>query len=96
VKRVNLPAWKKVGVAMEHIASGHMAGGSRVSPIKTLFPEHMTEEQVKAAVLVAYRNAKKAATQGNQVLLRGKCKNLEIDMWLNLETKTIETAYPVH
>lgn len=56
----------------------------------------MTEEQVKAAVLTAYRNAKKAATQGNQVLLRGQCEKLEIEMWLNLETKTIETAYPVY
>jgi RHS repeat-associated protein len=93
---VNLPAWKKVTVAMEHIASGHMAGGSRVSSIKTLFPQHMTEEQVKAAVLAAYRNAKKAASQGNRVLLRGQCEKLEIDMWLNLETKTIEAAYPVY
>jgi hypothetical protein len=96
VKRVNLPAWKKVSVAMDHIASGHMAGGSRVSSVKTLFPQHMTEEQVKAAVLAAYRNAKKAATQGDRVLLRGQCEKLEIDMWLNLETKTIETAYPVY
>jgi len=96
VKRINLPAWKKVGVAMKHIASGHMAGGNRVSSIKTLFPQHMTEEEVKAAVLAAYRNSKKAATQGNRVLLRGQCEKLEIDMWLNLETKTIETAYPVY
>ncbi len=96
VKRVNLPAWKKVAVSMEHITSGHMQGGSRVSSLKTLFPQHMTEDQVKAAVLAAYRNAKKAATQGNRVLLRGQCEKLEIDMWLNLETKTIETAYPVY
>lgn len=29
----NLPEWKKVSIDMDHISSGHMVGGSRVSPL---------------------------------------------------------------
>lgn len=37
LKAVNLPAWRKVTIDMEHIASGHMLGGSRVSPLRICF-----------------------------------------------------------
>ena len=57
IKAVNLPAWRKVTIDIEHIASGHMLGGSRVSPAKTLFPPWMDERNVEAAVRQAYRFA---------------------------------------
>lgn len=80
---------------MEHIASGHMRGGSRVSPLKTLFPEHMGLKQVERAVREAYRFGEKIGSQGERVLLRGRSAGLTIEMWVNRATKTIESAYPV-
>jgi hypothetical protein len=81
---------------MEHIASGHMAGGSRLSKLKTLFPEGMSAGQVENAVRQAYRfGAEKLATQGDRVLLRGRAAGMNIEMWVNRAEKMIETAYPV-
>jgi RHS repeat-associated protein len=93
-KPVNLPSWKKVAVDMEHVASGHMAGGSRVSKLKDLFPSHMNEAQVEKAIREAYRNAERVQTQGPRVLVRGTHEGLNVEMWVNTETKVIETAYP--
>jgi len=92
----NLPAWKKIAIDMEHIASGHMAGGTRVSNLKTLFSNYMSEKQVEMAVRNAYKNVTdKLQTQGERILLRGKTDSgLIIEMWVNTSTKTIETAYP--
>jgi len=36
-KAVNLPSWKRIAVDIEHIASGHMIGGERVSSLKLYF-----------------------------------------------------------
>lgn len=94
-KAINLPAWKKVGIAMDHIASGHMRGGSRVSPLKDLFPETMGRTQVERAVRQAYRFGKKVGGQGERALIRGRHEGLTIEMWVNRATKTIESAYPV-
>ncbi len=92
-----LPAWKTIAVDIEHIASGHMHGGSRVSSLKTLFPQGMTKDQVHKMVRSAYRNVhKKLLTQGDRILLRGSSNGTTIEMWLNKATKTIETAYPIH
>ncbi|MDZ7900627.1 MAG: EndoU domain-containing protein [Arcicella sp.] len=93
-----LPAWKKVTIDIEHIASGHMAGGSRVSSIKSMFPEYMTKLQVEKAVRSAYKNViEKLQTQDDRVLLRGISESgQKIEMWVNKATKTIETAYPVY
>jgi RHS repeat-associated protein len=94
--KTTLPAWKKVSVDIGHIASGHIKGGSRVSKLKTLFPEGMTSEQVLNVVIKAYRNVHtKLQTQGERILLRGDSDGTTIEMWLNITTKTIETAYPV-
>lgn len=45
----------------------------------------------------AYKNVhSKLQTQGDRMLLRGTASNgLEIEMWINKATKTIETAYPI-
>ena len=47
---VNLPAWKKIRIDMEHILSGHTVGGSRVSNNKTLFPAKMNQSQIEKAI----------------------------------------------
>lgn len=93
-KAVNLPAWRRIEIDMEHIGSGHMAGGSRVSPDKDLFPSSMDGGQVSQAVRQAYRNARRVETNGERVRVRGLAGDLEIDMWVNTKTRTIETAYP--
>ncbi|HEV2147523.1 MAG TPA: RHS repeat-associated core domain-containing protein [Longimicrobiaceae bacterium] len=95
-KAINLPGWRKISIDMEHITSGHMAGGSRVSPLKTLFPAGMSARAVERVVRQAYRNAgDKLASQGERVLLQGEYGGLTIQMWINRATKRIETAYPV-
>jgi RHS repeat-associated protein len=92
-----LPSWKKVSIDIEHIASGHMRGGSRVSNLKTLFPENMNQEQVYKTVKDAYRNVHtKLKTQGERVLVRGSSNGIEVEMWVNTNTKMVETAYPVN
>lgn len=94
-KPVNLPAWKDVAINMDHIASGHMPGGLRVGPRKDLFPDHMTRAQVESAVRQAYRYGDRLATQGPRVLIEGPGPGFRIRMWVNLEAKVIETAFPV-
>jgi hypothetical protein len=96
-KPVNLPSAKKVKVDMEHVKSGHMEGGSRLtqSGKKTVFPSNWTEKQVERAILNAYKNGQKLQSQGERVLVRGKSNGVTIEMWVNKTTKIIETAYTV-
>jgi RHS repeat-associated protein len=94
VKPVNLPAWRTIAIDIEHILSGHTAGGARVSVIKSLFPASMTEGQIEAAVREAYRFGEKVATQGERVVVRGQSGGLTIEMYVNTTTRSIETAYP--
>lgn len=54
----------------------------------------MTEKQIKKEVRKAYKNGKKIQTQGNRVKIIGKSGSRVIEMWVNIETKIIETAYP--
>ena len=93
-KPINLPSAKGVRIDMDHIVSGHLAGGKRASPMKSLFPEGWTPKDVERAVRSAYKNAKTLSTQGNRVLVSGICDRLRIEMWVNKLTRTIETAYP--
>jgi len=95
VKPVNLPSWKKVAVHMQHVLSGHTAGGSRVSSLKDLFPENMNATQIERAVRQAYRFGERVATQGDRVLVRGSAAGMQIQMWVNTVTEAIETAYPI-
>lgn len=94
-KPVNLPAWRKVFIDMDHIQSGHMSGGSRVSPQKTLFPDSMTNSQVESAIRQAYRFSSRVRTQDERTLVRGSASGLTIEMWVNRATGSIVTAYPV-
>jgi len=95
IKPINLPAWRTIEVDIEHIASGHMQGGLRVGINKDLFPVSWTVEQVETAVRQAYRYGERISTQGERVLVRGVYDKIEIEMWVNTETRTIETAYPI-
>jgi hypothetical protein len=94
-KLVNLPSAKKIRINMDHITSGHMKGGSRLSPGKSLFPEGWSHRQVERAIMNAYKTAKRTQTQESRLLVRGTSNGVTIDIWINVVTKTIETAYPV-
>lgn len=95
--KMTLPAWRKVGIDVEHIMSGHTVGGSRVSNLKSLFPETFDAAQVEKTVRSAYKNVHtKLVTQGDRILVQGTAENgMNLEMWLNKSTKTIETAYPI-
>jgi hypothetical protein len=72
-----------------------MSGGTRVSDLKSLFPSGWNASQIEQAVRQAYRYGERISTQGDRVLVRGENNGLQIEMWVNTETRTIETAYPV-
>jgi hypothetical protein len=97
--RANLPAWKKLTLDMDHVAARHMPGGREVGPTKSLF-ENMTEVQIRNAVEAAYRSGRRLETQVGwqgqvRVRMRGHGSGYEIEMWVNLTSKHVETAYPV-
>ena len=95
LKSISLPSLRKVTINMEHILSGHIKNGSRVSSAKTLFESNLTANQINSMIKTAYSNAKILKTQGDRVKLVGEATNgTIIEMWLNKATKTIETAYP--
>ena len=97
-KPVNLPAWKKVDVDMEHILDRHTADGAtyQQSGIKTKFPDDMSPDQIESTIRQAYRMSSVAGpSQGSRVFLRGSANGLQIEMWVNKDTGMIETAYPV-
>lgn len=98
-KPVHFPSAKKVKIEMEHIASGHMQGGSRAnqSKIKTTFPVHMKEKDVERAIKQAYKRGKLIHRQENKVKIRGVSDDgQKIEIWVNVKTGTIDTAYPIH
>jgi hypothetical protein len=95
-KRVNLPAWKKIDIDIDHIASGHMKGGSRASSRKDLFPDNMSRSQIEKSVRKAYKHGQKVETQGDRVRVVGQDGGLKIEMWVNTKTRQIETAYPIY
>lgn len=97
-KSVNLPSYKTIKVDMGHVRDGHMVGGKRISANskKGIFPKKLSTTQVKAEIIKAYRNGKKLQTQGNRVRVRGYSGKYTIEMWVNVKTRTIETAYPIY
>lgn len=42
----------------------------------------------------AYKSGKRLKTQGDRVKIEGNGGGMKIEMWVNIKTKTIETAYP--
>lgn len=98
-KPVGLPSWKKLELDWDHIAGGHMPGGSRVGPRKDVF-ENMTEGQVRSAIRNAYNSGKRMETQisvdgSTRVRVRGHGGGYEIEMWVNISDRVVETAYPI-
>lgn len=61
---------------------------------KTLFPENMSHKDIEKAVREAYSNVKIIKSQRDRVLGRGTSGNMSIEMWINKQTKKVETAYP--
>jgi hypothetical protein len=94
-KPINLPSVSRLRINMEHIVSGHMAGGSRVSPNKTLFPSSWDACQVENAIKAAYRYGKKVQTRGPRVRIQGVYDNINIEMWVNTTDNVLEAAYPL-
>ena len=80
---------------MGEVRSGHMPGGNRISPKKDMF-FNMTEAQVERAIRQAYRNGVQVGGTPERILIQGRARDgLPIEMVLNRQTRTIETAYPV-
>ena len=96
-KAINLPAWRRLTVDWAHILSGHVQGGTRAgqSGKKSLFPPNWSQRQIENAVKDAYAFSQRVQTQGPKVKLQGSGGGLIIEMWVNLETKVLETAYPI-
>ena len=96
LKPVSLPAWRTIRIDMQHVASGHIAGGARIGlgSAKSLFPANMSESQIERTIREAYKYGEKIDTQGDRVLVRGQSGGLTIEMWVNKSSRTIETAYP--
>ena len=98
-KPVNLPSWKSIEIDMDHVESGHMGGGRAIQSEaagagKSQFPSSMSKEQVERAIREAYRNGSNAGRQGDVVKVIGQGGGMQIEMWVNTATKTIESAYP--
>lgn len=98
-KPTSLPSWKNIKIDMDHIVSGHTKGGDRerVSGKKSVFPENMPPEQIERLVREAYRYGKRIKTQEaeeTRVKVQGEADGILIEMYVNLDTKTIVTAYP--
>ncbi|GAA2109654.1 RHS repeat-associated core domain-containing protein [Streptomyces synnematoformans] len=97
-KPVNLPGWRKVDIDMDHILDRHTAGGKtyKQSGVKTKFPDDMSAGKIESTIRHAYKSSSVARrSQGDRVFLRGSANGLEVEMWVNKETRMIETAYPV-
>ncbi|MFF4037146.1 polymorphic toxin-type HINT domain-containing protein [Streptomyces sp. NPDC001816] len=97
-KPSNLPGWRKVDIDMDHVLDRHTAAGKTYnqSGIKTKYPDYMSAGEIEATIRKAYKSSSVAGpSQGDRVFLRGSANGLEIEMWVNKQTRTIETAYPV-
>jgi hypothetical protein len=95
---VNMPSWKNIDIDIDHIVDNHTVGGKgyKQSGVKDKFPDHMSEGSIESTVRQAYRNAQKVGpSQGDRYKMRGHANGMTIEMWVNVKTKEIETAYPV-
>ena len=93
-KSNNLPSYKNININMDHIMSGHSSGGNRGGPNKDRFPVYLSRYAIRKAIITAYRYGKKIRTQGDRVFIRGPWGRNYIEMWVNVVTKIIESAWP--
>lgn len=95
-----LPSAKKIKVDMEHIISHHTPKGKAVKggKIGDIFPSSFyNEKAIEGCIKRTYKSVSKIQKrQGERLQLKGFDPEYKIDieMWLNTRTKTIETAYP--
>ena len=96
------PAAKKFD--WDHILQRHSAGGkiAQQRTTGTVF-EGLTEEQIKARVVAAWKNREKVTSQQdlrmpNRIKYRGvdPVSKQTIEMWFNEAEGIVETAYPVN
>jgi RHS repeat-associated protein len=102
-KPINRPSWKKVDIDMEEVISGHTSDGTRAkqSGIKDLFKDSMSQNAIEKDIRTAYKNAKQVGSPqfdgvNTRIKLQGKGNNGIVEMWYNVDTKVIETAYPIY
>ncbi|MBC7834876.1 MAG: hypothetical protein H7Y88_07225, partial [Phycisphaerales bacterium] len=103
-KRANLPSSKSVQVDIQHIIDRHTSGGKDAKnpgAKKDLWPDGLPPSAIERSVRNAYRFSRKVGSMQKgpdgavRIKLRGTFNRRVIDMHLNINTKTIETAYPV-
>lgn len=94
-KAINLPSWKKLTVNWAHIAERHVVGGDFAKGGRSVFGQ-LSLAQVKSVVRGAYAASQKVATQGDRVLLTGTFHGWNVEMWVDVRRKVLETAYPVN
>lgn len=90
-----MPKVTRADIDLEHIVAGHTTGGARAGRAKTLFPESWDEKRIGAVISRAYKAGKRVLTQGERVKVKGESDGLVLEIWVNMKTKQIETAYPV-
>ncbi len=88
----------------EHIIDRHSEWGrtARQSGVKTIY-YGLTEAQIKRSIMNAWKNREKVETQDDLVTGERRIRYRGIDpetgyvseMWLNQNSKTVETAYPI-
>lgn len=98
--RRRLPSVKKIKVDMKHIMSNHTLEGTGVKAGKKgdIFPSSLHDKKaIEGCIKRAYKSVSKIQKkQEERLLLKGfdPVYKIDIEMWLNTRTKTIETAYP--
>lgn len=89
---------------MEEVVSGHTVEGyrSKQSGIKDLFPERMSEKVIEKEIRTAFKSSKHVGKPQfspkdgyTRVPLQGQGIESVVEMWYNIDTKMIETAYPI-
>ncbi len=55
----------------------------------------LTKKQIVKLLEEVYKTGKKVHTQGPRVLVRGSYGKWTVEMWINRETKIVESAYPL-
>ena len=105
-KPVNLPGKKKVKIETDDIRSKHTESGEKhkermknknrnKAKDKDLWPDDISDKELEKAVREAYGKSKVKERQGESVRVEGKSKDYgTVEMWVNTQTKTIETAWP--
>ncbi len=93
----DLPSHKKVSYEWEHIYEGHWEETPEKIRGKNTVFWGLTKEQIQKVVKGAYKNVdQKLKTQGERILVRGKFEKWTVEMWINKDTKIVETAYPIN